>query len=108
MSDDDDTPMSDYKCEVCGDRFELEVEEGLEASTEVFLRLTHDHHSDPPYWHGAIYKHRSRFEGRKDVERIAQEQKREALETRRKKKVGVNAETEAKVQQYKEWAEENL
>jgi hypothetical protein len=100
--------MSDYKCEVCGDRFELEVEEGLEASTEVFLRITHDHHSDPPHWHGAIYKHRSRFQGRKEVERIAQEQKREAIEERRKKKVGVNAETEAKVQQYKEWEKENF
>jgi hypothetical protein len=100
--------MMEYKCEVCGDRFELEIEEGLEASTEVFLRITHDHHSDPPVWHGAIYKHRSRFQGRKEVERIAQEQKREALEERRKKKVGVNKETEAKVQQYNKWEKENF
>jgi hypothetical protein len=42
------------------------------------------------------------------VEKIAREQKREALEERRKKKVGVNAETEAKVQQYKEWEKENF
>jgi hypothetical protein len=100
--------VSEYNCEVCGDRFELEVEEGLEASTEVFLRITHDHHSDPPYWHGAIYKHRSRFQGRKDVERIAQEQKREALERRRQKKVGVTDETERRIHQYEEWEKEHF
>jgi hypothetical protein len=72
---------------VCGDRFTLEVEEGIEASTEVFLRITHDHHSDPPVWHGAIYKYRSRFEGRKTVQRIAQEQKKEQRDVKIKKSV---------------------
>jgi hypothetical protein len=100
--------MNDYNCEVCGDRFELQIEEDLSADTEVFLRITHDHHEDVPIWRAAIYKHRSRFEGRKDVERIAREQKQESLKAKRQKKLGVNAETEAKVQQYKEWEKENL
>jgi hypothetical protein len=42
------------------------------------------------------------------VERIAREQKQESLKAKRQKKLGVNKETEARVEQYNKWAAENL
>lgn len=80
--------MHSFTCPICDEVFLFSVQEGVEATKEVFLRIVHIHDEGRPRWRGVIHEKGARnVEGKDEVMRVTYAQgkaRRDAVQQKAK------------------------